>query len=337
MMPLQRPAAPGPKPAPKPKRMTVANVKRGPIAVPYFLLLYGEPKIGKSTFAAGAPDPVWIELDNGTHDLNVARYPKPASFAEVLEAVDDAAANGIASGFKTLVIDPLSHLEPLIANDVTGGQIVNTKTWGGGYNAYENAIRDRVRLFFATVERAWLAGLNVILIGHSKVKGFNDPEGPSYDRYELDVESKELSGLTRKSVQAILFAKKEAYGQIDKATKKAKAAGAGAHMLYTIGTPAFTAGNRWSLPPVMPLSYAHFAAAMANGEQRRAELLQQIEAGLEQIGDEAIAATVRGWLKDGRDPAEVHNAVAAKLAELSASTEEQTTETETNETEETNT
>lgn len=327
MTPLARTAIP----APKPKRMSAANVVRGPVATPLYILLYGEAKIGKSTFAASAPDPVWIELDNGTKELNVARYPKPHSFGDVLEALDDAAANFATNGFRTLVIEPLAHLEPLIANDVTGGVVVNTRAWGGGFRAYDNAIRDRVRVFFTAVERCWIAGLNIILIGHSKTKKFNDPEGPEYDRYELDVESPELSGKAIQTAQAIFFAKKEAFGKLDKDTKKIKAAGAGAHMLYTIGTAAYRAGNRWSLPSPMPLSWAAFEAAKANGVARRAEIITEIEAGLVAIGDEAVASTVRGWLRDGRDPAEVKNAVSAKLAELAEAAEESTGNETTNE------
>jgi len=315
MIPLQTtPALNG---AQKKKSKTIADATRGKQQTPWYILLYGEPKVGKSTFASGSPSPIWIDLDNGSVDLDVARYPKPETFAELREAINDIAKNGKANGYQTLVIDPISHIEPLITLDITNGEIVNTKTWGGGYGAYDNAVRDRIHLFFSDIERAWCAGLNVMLIGHSRTKRFDDPAGPSYDRYELDVEAKSLAGLAVKNTKAILFARREVFGrQHDKAeNKRIRAAGSGEHMLYTAATPGFLAGNRWNLPPEMPLSWPVFAAELARGPEREAELRAQIESGLTEINDPAVSEKVKKMLADGAVVADVANAVRVKLAE----------------------
>lgn len=337
-------AAARPNGAPRARRMTTANVRRGKVETPWWILLYAEPKVGKTTFAAGAPDPVFIELDNGTKELDVARYPKVTSFADVLEALEDAAVTAETSKregrpltFKTLVIDPLSQLEPHIHNDVTGGAIVNTKKWGGGFGAYENALRDRARVFFKAVERCWEAGMNIMLVGHARLKKREEADSPAYERWDLEGEIREMSGLAYKYAQAIFFARRETFGKVDPDTKKAKAAGAGIHMLYTVGTASFVAGNRWGLPPSMPLSWAAFAHAKANHEEQLAKTLAEIQAGLEAINDPTVTAKVNGYLADKHNPAQVLNAVRAKLAELAAAAEETAPEeTKTDETTNTN-
>lgn len=302
--------------APKPKRMTAANVTRGKLPSPWWILLYGEPKIGKTTFAAGAPSPVFISLDGGTTELDVARYPTPESFDEFREALDDVATHGIENGFRTLVVDPLAHVEPLIALKITDGKQVNPRTWGGGYGAYENAIRDHVRLIFADLQRVWAAGINILLIGHARVKKFSNPEGADFDVYDLDCESKEMNGKAFQLATAVLFARREIFAREEEKSKKFKAYGAAGHMLYTSGSAAFRAGNRWGLPPVMPLSWTMFAAEMARGESRNEDLKAQIEAGLAELGDPEATAKVRAWLADGAALADVANVVATKLSEI---------------------
>lgn len=305
-----------PAPAPKPKRMTAANITRGRLPAPWWILLYGEPKIGKTTFAAGAPSPVFITLDGGTTELDVARYPRPESFDEFREALDDVATNGIANGFRTLIIDPLAHVEPLIAQKITEGKQVNTRTWGGGYGAYDNAVRDHVRLIFSDLERIRDVGINIMLIGHSRVKKFTNPEGADFDVYDLDCESKEMNSKAFQLSTAVLFARREVFAKPDETSKKAKAYGAAGHMLYTASSAAFRAGNRWGLPAVMPLSWSLFASAMARGEERIEELKASIEAGLAELNDAEATAKVRAWLADGADLADVANVIASKLKEV---------------------
>lgn len=48
-------------------------------------LIYGHEGIGKSTMAAMLPDPVFIDVENGTAQLPVARMPRPTSWAMLLD------------------------------------------------------------------------------------------------------------------------------------------------------------------------------------------------------------------------------------------------------------
>lgn len=303
---------------PPKKKMSLDTLREGRIAAPFRVLLYGPEKAGKSTFAAAAPSPIFMGKDSGTEHLDIKRMPQPETWRDVLEGLHEVATRGKSLGFKTLVVDPLGWFEPMAVLDFTNDVNANLATWGGGHGAGYQALSDRWRMFIAGIERVWTAGLNVILIGHSTVKMFNDPEGHGYERYELAVD-KRAAGPLKQWVDHILFTKREAYGKVDPTTKKAKAYGSAARMLYTEWTPAYDAGNRASLPAELPLSWEAFADALASGAKRAEEFRAQIDAGLAELGDPAVEQKVRAWMADAKaDLAAIANAVAAKLGDKRA-------------------
>lgn len=58
------------------------TVSSGVIHAPVKVVLYGPEGIGKSTFAAKFPSPVFIDTEGGTKKLNVNRLPQPTSCTE---------------------------------------------------------------------------------------------------------------------------------------------------------------------------------------------------------------------------------------------------------------
>jgi hypothetical protein len=302
-------------PTQAPKRMSLAHTRDGVIASPMRILIYGGEKVGKSTFASGAPSPVWLGADAGTDHLNIRRLPQPETLKDVLDGIDEVTANGKGAGIGTLVVDPLNWIEALVVADVVGDSGKSLAEWGGGYGRGPSAAIDRWRLIKNALERCWAAGFHVVICAHAHVKKFEDPEGTGYERYELAMQ-KEAAGLFKQWVDAILFAKRESYGKVDPNTKKAKAYGSAARLLYTEWTPAYDAGNRWCLPPELPLSWPSFVEALDQGAVRRREALAQIEAGLAELGDKATETKVRAWLADpNANVIAIAGAVASKVDE----------------------
>lgn len=298
-------------PPPAAKRMTITNARKGIIIRPPRVLLYGAEKVGKTTTAKGAPSPIWLGKDQGTEHLNITRYPQPNTWGEVLEALDDMAKNGKANGFETLVIDPVNYMEPLAVADVVGNSGKSLADWGA-YGKGTDALLERFRRFIAALERVWDAGHGIILLAHSRVKQFDNPEGASYKRYEIDM-SDRVAGLLRQWVDCVLFAQRESFARVDE-NRKVRGAGSGARMMHTEWTAAYDAGNRWDLEPLIPLSWSDLMASKANGIERRQRLLKQIETHLVEIADPTVSAKVEGFIAEGADIMEVANKVEAKLA-----------------------
>jgi hypothetical protein len=220
---------------------------------------------------------------------------------------------GRAKGVKTLVMDPLNWFEPLVTADVVGDSGKALASWDGGYGRGADASMDRWRLIKKSLERIWSAGMNVILCAHSQVKKFEDPEGPGYERWELAM-AKGPAGLFKQWVDAVLFARPDTYGRMDQTSKKVKASGTDARILYTEHCPAFDAGNRWRLPRELALSWSAFIEAKEEGERQLRVLRAQIERDLQELGDPEVEKKVRAFLSDPKlDVAEIANALTVKL------------------------
>jgi len=302
-----------PQQAPPPavaKRMSLANVKTGPIEMPVRLALYGIEGVGKSTFAASAPSPITLGLESGTTKLDIARLPEPRSWDEALEGLTLLAVE--KHDYKTLVVDTVNWLEPLCWAKVTGGKYSieeHLKGFGKGYNA----ALDHWRILIAHLERLWTERrMHIVLLAHAQTKSFNDPMGPNYDRYEIAMNAK-AAGVIKQWVDYVLFAKEEAFGKVDD-EKRIKGRSTGARFIHTQWNAAYDAKTRGWMPKQIPLSWQEFFAAAHEAPKRKAEFLGQIDAGLAELGDAEVEKKVRGYLEDPRvDVAEIANAVAAKV------------------------
>lgn len=96
--------------------MSKYAITSGTIAAPVKTVLYGPEGIGKSTFAAQFPAPVFIDTEGGTKRLNVARLPAPTSWAMLLDEVAEVSRGNVPCG--TLVIDTADWAERLCIDAV---------------------------------------------------------------------------------------------------------------------------------------------------------------------------------------------------------------------------
>jgi NAD(P)H-dependent FMN reductase len=285
-----KPTTQGPRTA---GRMTLAAVQSGRVDKPVRVVCYGVEGIGKSTFGAGAPAPIFLGAEDGTAHLDVARFPEPQSWTDALEAIDVLSTQ--EHSYKSLVVDTLDWLEPLCwANVCRVGKKDSIEDFGYG-KGYAAAL-DNWRVLLARLDRMRAArGMHVVLLAHSWIKGWKNPEGDDYDRYELKLHSK-TSGLVKEWADAVLFARYETYAVENEKAGRTKGISTGARILHTQHRAAWDAKNRFDLPETLPLAWSEFAAAMkAHAPATPERLRQQIEELLPQL-DEKTRASVTGWL-----------------------------------------
>jgi len=249
------------------------EIVKGKIKVPHLILVYGPPFIGKSTFGATAPSPLFVDLEDGTHNLDVARAPeeKTKTIEGVYAVIDWLKAE--KHDYQTLVIDSLDWLEPLIQKKVcTENNWKNIEDPGFGKGAV--AAREEWRVFRDKLkELRSTRGLNVILTAHSQVKPFQDPTAPTpYDRHQLKLDAK-AGALMTEFVDTMLFANNEVYVKADRDPKKTRAFGDGVRVMYTERRPAFEAKNRFSLPFQLPLSFHEYERAIEEKTGEKPEVL----------------------------------------------------------------
>ena len=103
--------------------MSKYAITSGTIAAPVKTVLYGPEGIGKSTFAAQFPAPVFIDTEGSTKRMNVARLPAPTSWAMLLDEVAEVSRGNVPCG--TLVIDTADWAERLCIDAVCARAKVN--------------------------------------------------------------------------------------------------------------------------------------------------------------------------------------------------------------------
>jgi len=230
------------------------QISRGKIESAQKVVIYGPEGIGKSTFAAQFPNPVFIDTEGSTKHMDVARTPKPSSWSMLLEQVKYFKAN--PREYDTLVIDTADWAEQLCAREIcakaqkTG---IEDFSYGKGYVYLEeefgrllNALEDIIEL-----------GINVVFTAHAQMRKFEQPdEMGSYDRWEMKLEKK-TAPLLKEWADMLLFANYKTY-VVKTDDKKNKAQG-GKRVMYTSHHPCWDAKNRHGLEPEIDFSYAAIA------------------------------------------------------------------------------
>jgi len=141
-----------------------------------YILVYGQPKTGKTSFAANFKKNLLLAFEMGYNAID-GIYAQPiqkwSDFKLVLRQLGDAKAQEM---FDTITIDTASIAYDLCEQYVcaqNGVQKIGDIPWGGGYTAVKNE-------FEACLRQITLMGYGLILIAHSETKvekvGDNDVE-----------------------------------------------------------------------------------------------------------------------------------------------------------------
>ena len=238
----------------------LSKVTKGRQSYPHLLLLYGPDGIGKSTFGSQAPDPIFLGPEKGTMNLDVSRFPTPNNWTDILMATKELANE--SHNFKTLVIDTLDWLEPLVYAHICDKYDVNSieKAAGGygkGYReAYNEMLEFRHSLSFLRESKK----MNIILLAHSKVTTFEDPATEQgYNRYELKLQDSanvSIRAMWREYVDSVLFCNFQVFSKGE--GKSARGISTRERKMWTERDAAFDAKNRFGLPYEMNLDFTEY-------------------------------------------------------------------------------
>lgn len=313
------------------KRMSLSNVTRGRIQEPLRMVLYGTEKIGKSTFAANAPNCIFLGAESGTAELDVARFPTAETWQQLFDAIEVLKTSEHA--YQTLAVDTLDWIEPLCHQAAcVENKKKSIEDFGYG-KGYIVALEYWRRLLSELESLQSARKIHVILLAHAVVKTFKNPEGDDYERYNLKIHEK-ASGLIKEWVKIVGFANHETIA-VPKGDQGKRAKGVdlasnpNTRYLYLERRAAYDAGNRFCLPEKLPLDWAAMWEAIqkfyASADESK-ELRARVYALATQIADNAKREQVKQYIAaaNSNQLPSFENRVKAILAEQQTSETQET-------------
>ena len=229
------------------------------------IVVVGQGKIGKTTFAAMAPKAIGILTEDGADAVDANAFPLATSLADVYSAV--ATLINQDHDFQTLFIDSLDWLEPLVQDHVckaNNWKNIEQPGFGKGYIAAAEEWRNL--LSGLEVLRAD-KGMGIILIAHDKIKRIEDPLTEGFDSHVLKLHDR-AGALVQEWADVIGYAGYRIFTNKTDAgfgNKETKATTTGERILHVEPHPAHCGGNRFGLQN-MPLDWTAFQAALTQAQ-----------------------------------------------------------------------
>lgn len=216
------------------------------------LALYAPPGFGKTCAIASFKNVLVAQTEVGTpHGVTFDAF-QPKCLTDVMDCIGTLYAE--KHDYKTFAIDTWSALDPMILAAVCaehGKKSIEEFPYGRGYVEAQSKVRELLEGLNALYNDR---GMNIVIAAHSRIRRFDDPSNPSFDRYEMDIHPK-ISPLIEREMDAILLIKDQpTVKQQDIGFNKERTyvEGSGRLFIYTESRPAFVAKNRWGLPAKIP-------------------------------------------------------------------------------------
>ncbi len=270
----------------------LATVKRG--IKPAITLVIGPPKSGKSTLAAGGPNPIFILADPG--GLNSLSDDIPRFLPEAWDllpgekqATDGppkitvmGAARALLEeehDYQTIALDTINRIELMLWHWLmTRDGVKSIEAIGGGYGKGYNMAREKMNeLFTLCAAIREQRGCEFFVTSHQEAKNEHDAAGVDFEKWTVDMHKKAAS-VWLGGADNVLYVEKETrlitVGTGNEARQQVEYTGRSfAHCRAGRGREA---GNRDFLPPMILLGYSIYRQEREKGAQLREALFKRM-------------------------------------------------------------
>jgi hypothetical protein len=288
-------------------------ITKGKLKTPKFIIVYGVEGIGKTTFGAKFPDPIFTGPETSSQ-FDVARMPRPKDWSEYLEQLRDLLDP--AYTHKTLVIDSLDWLEHLLHDMMKKKDKVDAvEKCAGDFGKWVGvAIRHWQDFLNIIDELRAKKKMDVVAIAHFEIKVFNDPlTTQPYDRYRMKLNDK-CAAVLREAADCVFFVNFKSFTVATANKGKGRGVSDGARVCYTEKRASHDAKNRYSLPEEIPFDYQTIIAMLdTSNEDKLKELQRDVEALLLDVKDGEKLPIMQQFYDDNKGDLETLKAMKNKL------------------------
>ena len=220
-----------------------------------FILVYGAPKCGKTSFAARMPNNLLCAFETGYNALagvKAVDIDKWSTFKLILRQLKSDEAKKM---YTTVTIDTAGIAYNLCEEYICSQQGVSAIgdiPWGGGYVLVEKEFQNCLR-------QITQMGYGLVLIAHSATRIEKTPDGS-----EIEIVAPDLQKRAYKIINQLV----DIIGYIDVTWTDD---GTSRRYLYTRKTPRLMAGSRFKyLAPKIPFGYDELTKAIGEAIDREA-------------------------------------------------------------------
>lgn len=220
------------------------NIKSTKKIVAPRIVIYGCGGIGKSTFAAYCPAPLFLQTEDGLANIKASSAGVAPDFTTFITWLEDIRVHiDEYSEFKTIVIDSLDWLERLIWSEVCRENKVDSiakLSYGKGYELAS----DKWKNVLDCLTDISKAGKIIVCIAHDAATVQSDPEIGEIKKCDIKLH-KTAKALVTEWADAVFFA-----------TRKlgAKKGNISPRVLKTQDMPTHFAKSRYNIPDVIDMN-----------------------------------------------------------------------------------
>jgi len=221
-------------------------VYTGKVARPPKVLIHGTHGVGKNTLAASMPKPIFVQTEDGSGQIDCAKMPVCASFAEFMEQLRMIYKE--EHEYRTLVLDSLDWLEPLINAEVCDELSIKDISDAGFGAGYSHALKKFCEVIAALTAIHKDKNMAICLLAHSQIKSYQNLLGKDYDRFVIKLRDKVSDKFNEfVDILGFLHLPITTYSEKDGMKDSTKAVGGSKHVLSCYPHAAFESKNRYGI------------------------------------------------------------------------------------------
>lgn len=260
------------------------KILKGKQPGPRRILLYGKHGVGKSTWAAQAPNPIFLNIEDGLANIECDKTEPLTTFDLVMESI--VWLDGNEHEYRTVVVDTVDWVEQQIQRKVCEEAKVDS-IGDIDYGKGPGRCMKRWSMFVHWLDQLRTKRrMSVILLAHAAPLKAKNPGEESYDCWGPAIHH-DASELLQEWADEVLYARTRVFTkQEDLGFKKTRAIAVGGEerFLQCSATASANAKNRLGMPVEIPFSWDAYASYVTRPQPAAEQVSEPVRTGTDIAG-----------------------------------------------------